>query len=148
MSINVGGVEFSDDAIAALKSGEQVSGVINSDGELQTASAIKPAVHVPITGYGKQVRPTVKDAAGEPANKPGSLVTAPDMARLNSTHDAEMARLQLERAEQEEALSEQKRRLNPLALLEELDDSRKRIAFLERSVKRLTKTVTELKKQP
>ena len=144
MSTKVGGIEFTDAAIEAIKAGEQVNGVVGSDGQFHSsASHFTPRASVPIQGHGKELKPQVRDKHGELVNPTGERVTAPDMSKNNSNHEAEKAQLQVER----EALAEQRRRLAPAALVAELDDAKKRIAFLERAIKRLTKTVKEVQER-
>ena len=69
------------------------------------------------------------------------------MSKNNSNHEAEKARIAAELQVEREALAEQRRRLAPAALVAELDDAKKRIAFLERAIKRLTKTVKEVQER-
>ena len=148
MSTKVGGIEFTDSAIGAMKAGEQVNGVVGSDGQFHSsASHFTPRASLPIQGHGKELKPQVRDKHGELVNPTGERVTAPAMSKNNSKHEAEKARIAAELQVEREALAEQRRRLAPAALVAELDDAKKRIAFLERAIKRLTKTVKEVQER-
>ena len=59
MSINLSGIEFSDEAIEAMKNGETIGGVLS-----ESSQHFKPSSSIPISGYDRGVKPRVRDKEG------------------------------------------------------------------------------------
>ena len=117
---------------------EMINEAVNNPG--QTVSnqrqSFRPQESIPLRGA-KNLRPNVKGQEG------AALVTAPNMSRMNAIREEEEALIR----EHNEAVRAEKERqdflLNPEALLNTLDTLEKRLGFLERANKKLTKQLND-----
>lgn len=144
--LNVAGVTFSEDEINELKAGGTASKVLSNTSEGVTSS--KPAINVvqveqafdgnwgvapKINGGQKVSKPRVR------GQEDAGIVRAPNMAANNSTHAAEMLRLEEEKAAQEAEQVELRAFMDPAKLRAEIE-------YLTRTVKRLERSLKSLKK--
>ncbi|QNI58960.1 hypothetical protein SynBIOSU31_02094 [Synechococcus sp. BIOS-U3-1] len=142
-NVEVGGISFSQEMIEAMKNGaDPISGVLGADGKPRESSlnsdgsyVTTPKAHIPISGYGHQIRPSQGREEG------AALVSRPNMDANNVKYDAECARLEAERVEAERVRIETQKRLHGLALVAELDALTARVAFLERAHRKITKKI-------
>ena len=118
-----------------MKNGEQIGGSIR-DG-LMGPTTFAPQSSTPIQVYGSSLTPRIRSAEGEVIEQ--QTVTKVNMARNNSNHEAEMLRLEVEREEHETEQKELRDWMDPSKL-------RAEIQYLQRSVKRLQKSLSALQK--
>ena len=144
MTIEFAGLSIDESALAALKGGQTLSGVIDATtGEPRPSHSGAPTVSTPatsiaISGEQKEIRPSWGRGEGE------ALVSAPRMSDLNHAHDLAVQAHQEKLQAEAEELRAQQARLAPVALIAELDDLIKRISYLERQNKKLTKDLRGL----
>ena len=132
-SINVGGVEFTPEQIQALKAQAQLMGestvgeIFDNNNGAETAPRIG--------AVNKVTRPQLRTAEG--TNIPSQRVTRPSAALAQRLGDQEKARIAAEAEARKEAAA--------LAEATSSDSLQKRIAYLERTLKRVEKQLKEQK---
>lgn len=119
---------FTPDQIEALQSGELLSGSLK-DGVVE-ARVFTPSTNTPISGYGTNIKPVVRDNKGKPIVQ--ELVTRPQIDR----HNAAAAARALKDLEIAEKAKEEASQLSPTNLLST-------VKVLERKVRKLEKLVKE-----
>ncbi|MDC0277457.1 hypothetical protein OAK87_00615 [bacterium] len=136
-AVVVNGVEFSPDDIAALK-GAAVSSISSNDGS--EPITFTPSTSVSITGAKKEIRPNIRTADGSLANEPGTRVSRPNMSANNSNHEAELKRIELEQLQADKDRAELRQWMEPSKLRNEIE-------FLNRTVRRLEKSLKAIQKE-
>ena len=139
-NVNVAGIDFSPEDIEALKSGQQIGGSRKTGITTNGAQVFTPQASYEINQGQKNVRPRIRTAEGSQANPDGGLVTAPDMSRINSNHEAEKARIAAEQQKQDDEQRSLREFMEPSKLKGE-------IAYLQRTVKRLQKDLKALQEK-
>ncbi len=118
---------FTKEQLESLKNGQPLSGSIR-DGVVQ-AKVFTPTTTTPISGYGSDLKPIIRDEAGEPILQ--EKVTRPNIDRHNKAA-AERALKDLELADAAKAEQEQ---LNPNNLLATVRVLERKIRKIERQLK-------------
>lgn len=135
----VGGIEFSEADIQALKGGQQIGGSSKTGFASSESQTFSPTASYSISSGKKNVRPKVRDVDGNQANRSDRLVTAPDMSKNNTLHAAEVVRIQEEKAAKDAEQLELRAFMNPERLQSE-------VQYLQRTVKRMDKALKALQK--
>ena len=118
---------------------EMLDELVNNPGTTVSNAAPKhytPSTSIPLRGE-KDLRPCVRDSAGNLANPSGAKVTAPNMDRMNKIREQEEA---LIRADRDRAAKEQKDiqdALEPKKLLATINALNRKVNRLEKQVKEL-----------
>ena len=128
-------INFTEDQILTMKSGVMIGGSIDPATGGLKATARQPETHVPIEGYGTNVRPQVRNEDGTKVGK--AKVTRPSGKQLAAFNKLDEARKK-EEIKAAEARQQEIESMLPHNLRAEL-------SYLSRKVKTLEKTVKELK---
>ena len=118
---------FTPDQIEALKNGEAISGSVKH-GAVE-ARVFQPSTTTPISGYGTNLKPVIKDNSGKPIQQ--ELVTRPNIDRHNKAA-AERALRDLELAD---AAKAEQAKLDPSAINASLQALSRKVARLEKKLK-------------
>ena len=128
-------INFTEDQILAMKSGVMIGGSIDPATGGLKATTRQPEAHVPIEGYGTNVRPQVRNEDGTKVGK--AKVTRPSGKQLAAFNKLDEARKK-EEIKAAEARQQEIESMLPQNLRAEL-------SYLSRKVKTLEKAVKELK---
>ena len=114
---------FNEEQIAALKSGEVLGGSLK-DGFAQ-ATTFTPTSTVSISGHDKNLKPRIRDSAG---NTVEQKVTAPNTSKYNKLN----AERKLAELDAEEAKAKELEALDPQKILSVLNAVDRRLRRLEK----------------
>ena len=134
-TINAAGLNLTPEQLESLKQGNAIGGSLK-DG-IGVADVYTPASSTPIQGYKSRIKPVIRAEDGTVLEQ--SLVTAANMSKNNSTHEAEMKRIRDAEAKAEAELQELRSYMDPNKLMAE-------ISYLTRAVKKLQKDFKSLEK--
>ena len=118
---------FTPDQLEALQSGETISGSLK-DGIVK-AKVFTPSSTTPISGYGSNIKPVIRDGSGEPIQQ--ATVTRPNIERHNKAA-AERALKDLDTAEK---AHKEQAALAPDKLLATMNAIDRRLRKLEKQLK-------------
>ena len=134
-TINAAGLNFTPEQIESLRQGNAIVGSVK-DG-IREADVYTPSSSTPISGHAKSIKPVIRNESGD-AIKQG-LVTAPNMSKNNSNHEAELKRIALEQASADKEREELRSFMDPRKLQCEIQYLQRTVKRLEKSLKALTK---------